>query len=395
MVSSAKILAAGFNLHGQLESVLPEDTNGILDQFKEIQSLENVDLSSGSVVGCALWSATIIRTHNNLIHRGISGANPSWLDCAELFGSDGRPRNGTFFGDVSGVRGFLDNVSGELFMLPEKEKDDARFERPFFSADCFLARHRFRITHIAIAGNAKVCVATRTYDPGRSDSSPPSSPQIHVFPNLESLVLGANPVESFTLSEGIEALVASSTTFTVLSRQGHRVYTFGDARYPSLLGRTPSAQSPASCPTVVAALDGVSIARIATGKWLSAAVSCEKDLYVWGHILPATINLDHSYFHKLLNTVGEDGKSEDVHLVDVADGINIEDVAVGDEHIVVRTTSGELWGYGSNTFGQLNLGEGLKSTKGEWVKIYMSNEGERIREIAAGSLNTLLVVVNF
>ncbi|KAL8817695.1 MAG: hypothetical protein Q9223_003525 [Gallowayella weberi] len=377
MASSAKVLAAGFNLHCQLGP----STEGTLNHFTEICSLEKEDLGPGRVIQCALWSATIINTGMRLIHYGISGTNPDRIHFNQLLGYDGKPRRGTFFGDVSGVKGFLDHVSGELYILHDNGKNDASFEKHRVSTHGFLARVDGKVTHIAIAGNGKTCVITNE-----------NEPVIHVFSDFESLLEGSDPIESYQTDGTIKTLVASSTTFNTLGQQRLYVETFGDTRYPSLLGRIPSVETPASVPTVLSALDGIPIAKISARNWLVTALSCEKDLYIWGHVLRRPFYVEYSCFDKLLNGLNEDDKPEDVHLVDIGESSDIEDVAVGDDHLVVLTTSGEVWGYGSNDFGQLGLGPGVKSTDARWVPTYRPSEGKRVVEIAAGPMNTFLVV---
>ncbi|KAL8807592.1 MAG: hypothetical protein Q9182_000576 [Xanthomendoza sp. 2 TL-2023] len=377
MASSAKVLAAGFNLHRQLGP----STEGILNHFTEICSLAKEDQGAGRVIQCALWSATIIDTGMHLIHYGISGTNPDRILFDHLLGSDGKPRRGTFFGDVSGVKGFLDHVAGELYILHNNGKNDARFEKHHVSTYDFLAGIEGKVTHIAIAGNGMTCVITSE-----------RQPVIHVFADIGSLLEGSDPIESYQTDGSTKTLVASSTNFNTLAQERLHVETFGDARYPSLLGRIPSVQAPASVPTVISALDGIPIAKISAQNWLVTALSCEKDLYVWGHVLHRAFHVDHSCFDELLNRVNEDGRSEDVHLIDIGESSDIEDVAVGDDHLVVLTTRGEVWGYGSNDFGQLGLGPGVKSTEATWVPIYKPSQGNRVVEIAAGPLNTFLVV---
>ncbi|KAI4240089.1 MAG: hypothetical protein L6R40_005328 [Gallowayella cf. fulva] len=374
MACCGKILAAGFNLHDQLGS----GTQGTLDHFTQIHSME---IQAARVIQCALWSATIINTGKHLVHHGISGTNPDRICFDALLDTRGRPKQGSFFGDVGGVRGFLEEASGELYILQDDGKGDAAFEKHLCNSNGPLSHLDGKITHLAIAGNMRTCIATSGREPG-----------IYVFSDLDCLLEGSEPLECYHTHETIESLVASSTTFTTLGQRRLRVETFGDARYQSLLGRTPSAQSPASVPAVLSALDGIPIANIAAGKWLVAAVSCEKDLYVWGHVLQLPFAVDHSCFAKILSTLDEDDKPEDVHLVDVGGNLDVEEVAVGDDHLIVRTTIGDVWGYGSNEFGQLGLGRGVKSTQGEWVKIYVPAKDERVRELTAGPLTTLLVV---
>ncbi|KAL9626596.1 MAG: hypothetical protein Q9204_007184 [Flavoplaca sp. TL-2023a] len=377
MTSCGKVLAAGFNLHSQLKRCGAES----LRHFAQIQTLHRVDFGKDRVIACALWSATIINTGRLFVHRGVSGTDPDQIHFDELIDTEGRPKRGVFFGDVSGVRGFLDDETGDLYILQDGGNNDARFINHAFPADAFLSRAGKKIVAIAIAGNMQVCIALCKKNPG-----------VFVFSNLDSLLQNSNPVESNNSHNVVKGLVASSTIFTTLGHQQARVETFGDPRYPALLGRTPSTQFPASHPTVITALDGIKIAKIAAGTWLIAALSHQKDLYVWGHTLQQPVADDHSCFEHLLDTNGPDGTPEDVHLIDIADGQDIEDVAVGDEHLVVLTTTGELWGYGSNDCGQLGLGRDVKTTQGKWVKIYIPDPIEKIQDIAAGPLNTFVVV---
>ncbi|KAL8851667.1 MAG: hypothetical protein Q9221_003398 [Calogaya cf. arnoldii] len=380
MLPSGKILATGFNLHGQLKPRV-SDANGRLDRFTEIQELDQMNFDRDTVIGCALWSATIINTGRLFLHRGISGTHPDQIHFEGLVDLAGRSKRGVFFGDVSGVKGFLDLASGDLYILQDDRKNDASFTKHHFQVNDFLPREGTKLANIVIAGNMKVCIITNRRNPG-----------VCVFSSLDSLLQGSDPVEIYPSHDIVESLVASSTTFATLGQQQHRVETFGDARYPALLGRIPSIPSPASLPTVISALDGINIEKVATGTWLMAAVSCEKDLYVWGQVMQQPLGDNHSCFDKLLNSIGQGGAPEDVHLIDIADGQDVEDVAIGNDHLVVLTSRGELWGYGSNDCGQLGLGLDVKTTQGKWVKLHAADAGEKIRGIAAGPLSTFIVV---
>lgn len=59
----------------------------------------------------------------------------------------------------------------------------------------------------------------------------------------------------------------------------------------------------------------------------------------------------------------------------------IEDVAVGAEHALVLTSSGEVWGWGNNAEGQLGLGN---STTQRQPVILPRLRGKNIRQISAG-----------
>ena len=74
----------------------------------------------------------------------------------------------------------------------------------------------------------------------------------------------------------------------------------------------------------------VGIRSIAAGGWISAALSVDGDLYVWGNTEPGCE--ESAEFLRR-----ED--DEDVKLVELEGEDNIKDVAVGDGHIVAVTDS--------------------------------------------------------
>ena len=59
----------------------------------------------------------------------------------------------------------------------------------------------------------------------------------------------------------------------------------------------------------------------------------------------------------------------------------VEDVAVGAEHVLVLTSSGEVWGWGNNAEGQLGLGN---NTPQRQPVILPELRGKNIRQISAG-----------
>lgn len=59
----------------------------------------------------------------------------------------------------------------------------------------------------------------------------------------------------------------------------------------------------------------------------------------------------------------------------------VDDVAVGAEHVLVLTSSGEVWGWGNNAEGQLGLGNNATQRQ----PVMLSNlRGKNIRQISAG-----------
>lgn len=61
-----------------------------------------------------------------------------------------------------------------------------------------------------------------------------------------------------------------------------------------------------------------------------------------------------------------------VKLVEIDGGVDICDVDVGDGHVVVITTSGDVWVAGENSWGQLGLGLGLGLGGGRFVAEWVS-----------------------
>ncbi|KAI4182514.1 MAG: hypothetical protein L6R41_005931 [Letrouitia leprolyta] len=380
MARPACILATGFNAHGQLDPLSKQNN---IYYFKRIEFVEEFKTSENTAIKAALWSSTIITDNHGMKHLGISGQSVvSHIDLK------GIPKGATFFGDVSGILGYLDPSSGALYTLKSSSTSPAAsFERCQYPSTPSPLPNEKIIAHIAIAANEKACLVVHSHE----ETIRPPYAEIHLHHDFPTFLHCPLTAKLHNFGEDIASLVATATSFAALTGTG-RVLTFGDARYPALFGRTPSKDQPASIPHVVSALDGISIAKIVAGNWMIAALSCDKDLYVWGHMLPRTpVREGHVGFSTLLNTVDEDGDREEVHLVDVADGADVEDVAVGDEHVVVLTTKGEIWGLGSNEYGQLGLGEESKGTEGKWRKLDVPSEREKAVELKAGPSTTFLV----
>lgn len=59
----------------------------------------------------------------------------------------------------------------------------------------------------------------------------------------------------------------------------------------------------------------------------------------------------------------------------------VEDIAVGAEHVLVLTSSGEVWGWGNNAEGQLGLGNNITQRQ---PVVLPDLRGKNIRQISAG-----------
>lgn len=78
----------------------------------------------------------------------------------------------------------------------------------------------------------------------------------------------------------------------------------------------------------------------------------------------------------------------------VVEEYDVADVGVGEGHVVVLTTTGEVFGIGSNGSGQLGLGE-VEGVE-EWTRIGggVVSGGKEVVGVVAGERSTFLVVRN-
>ncbi len=222
-----------------------------------------------------------------------------------------------------------------------------------------------------------------------------SNMKLHSFPSFSSL-LTSSPQSTITfppLSTPTTPL-ASSTTFTSLTPS--QILTWGSPLH-SALGRHPTAENPASTPGPVLALGGIRIRKISTRGWITAALSTDDELYLWG---------GRAEERKRIGPFRRRREGEDVVLVELGrekereregmtedeildrdvnngtlgfeggrdyddddddDDDGIVDVAVGESHILILTTRGRVYAVGEGKWGQ--LGTGRRKLEGEWVLV--------------------------
>ncbi|KAK0740245.1 hypothetical protein B0T18DRAFT_448926 [Schizothecium vesticola] len=154
-------------------------------------------------------------------------------------------------------------------------------------------------------------------------------------------------------------LTSHATGFALLHPPS-TVLTTSDLRFSSCLGRPPSSLSPSTPHPVPDLLDlptgpVVKIASSSSG-YVLAALTAGGDLYAWGHAGRASA--------AGLGGLGVTGEVTPV----VVEEHDIADVGVGEGHVVVLTTTGEVFGIGSNRNGQLGLGEGMEGAE-EWTRV--------------------------
>jgi hypothetical protein len=175
-------------------------------------------------------------------------------------------------------------------------------------------------------------------------------------------------------------LQAGATCFILLTEEGE-VFSWGDGRHPRCLGRTPNVETPANKPCLVGALGGINIAKIDGRGWVFGALSKENDLYLWGRDKPSTEL-------SLWGLLG--GKEDEVKLLDDERFEDVTDFAVGNGHVVVATTGGDVFAYGENRNGQLGLKSGTADFALSWEKLVSKEDGCSIAVIA-GDTSTFVL----
>ena len=194
--------------------------------------------------------------------------------------------------------------------------------------------------------------------------SPPTAKiQIQLFSSFESL-LACEPATSIHfIHTPLISLLASATTFTALTAT-REVLTFGSALHPQSLGRDPTVAHTADSPCAIPFLGGILASKIAVGGWIGAAVSDDRDLYIWG---------GRAGEERRMHALPKSSDDEVVRLVDIDGGVDIVDVGVGSGHVMALTAAGEVWASGDGQYGQLGIGE--KKFEENWIKVRGEWEG--------------------
>lgn len=97
------------------------------------------------------------------------------------------------------------------------------------------------------------------------------------------------------------------------------------------------------------ALTGIKVSKVASGGWMSAAVSEDRALYVWGALIPA----DEGTIESLVP-----GECTLVELPSAAgaEQLDVLDVALGSHHVAVLAEQNSVFVVGRNADGQLGIG---------------------------------------
>ncbi|KAF3052186.1 hypothetical protein E8E11_007681 [Didymella keratinophila] len=225
--------------------------------------------------------------------------------------------------------------------------------------------------------------------------------------------LGSRPVTTETWESVANfaptQLVVNATTATALSPSG-QVYTrTTDPRYPSTLGRPYTGSSKFE---PVPYLSETRIKKIASGGYMTAAISEDGELFLWGQSNPGTgeelgvlhrLDYDDAAMSKKTVIYGDTIQDDDVKVLNISiegggyyassGGCYAYDVAIGSGHILVAAEreTGELvvFAAGCGAEGQLGTGRAVDYEK-EFVEV-VALRGKRIKQLAAAGWSSFVV----
>ncbi|XP_041825741.1 probable E3 ubiquitin-protein ligase HERC1 isoform X2 [Melanotaenia boesemani] len=198
--------------------------------------------------------------------------------------------------------------------------------------------------------------------------------KLFTFGSGESGRLGQRSTSNRMLPERVAALegyhvgqVSCGLNHTlVVSLDGMVVWAFGDGDY----GKLGTGSSTAKYyPQKVEQLCNKGIKKVCCGTQFSVALACDGHVYTFGQ--ERLIGLPESMLKNKSNP----------QVVPSLEGLFIEDIAVGCEHVLALSSTGDVYAWGCNSEGQLGLGH---SNPVKEPTLVTPLQGKHIRQISAG-----------
>ncbi|KAK6395877.1 hypothetical protein LTR81_026021 [Elasticomyces elasticus] len=318
------ILCAGLNAHSQLQAGAQADVR------KFAPSKDLLPTQEGADVLFAGWSTTVFSSGNKIWTQGFQ-------TLSSTLGGNAAHENlqiRSVIGDHDGLLALL-STSGDLYTV--SSASDAQSS----TLQLMTTEASPSIALIALSGTGRIALTFK---------QAPNGNLCHIaeFNTLDRFLAwyrdpsdsDCYPDKHHMLPGRPAQLLANTASFVLLLESGD-VHTWGDPRHQSL-GRAINGEGSkkADEPGSVEALGGLKITKIAAGGWMSAAISEDGALYLWG----AAGAPGHDRSIKCLREAGA-GEVALVELLASAhdEPLDVIGVAIGDAHVAVATTDGRLF----------------------------------------------------
>jgi hypothetical protein len=338
-----------------------------------------------------LWTLTYHGT-------SLTPAQISSLTCCSAIESAlNRSTPVSFFGSTThdGLRGYILSSPSHIVLF----STDLEIETGSAAIEHFCAYDDARIGDVEMdsAGGVYVCTngGITYFD------------TIHKLRDLALAAAAAPDQNCDTFSP--KQICTNATTATALGSDGKVYTTTRDARYAKCLGRVYTRSAGFEG---VPYLEETEVKKISSGGYMSAAVSADGELFLWGQgnpgggqqlaVLKEEDALDGGREMVQTGIIVEDGQDEMVKCMSVfveGEEASVYDVAVGHGHVLVATeapveggsTRRAVLGAGTNGKGQLGL-----SSKAEFVHDFEelpAFRGRKIEQMAATAWSTFVVTL--
>ncbi|KAF2798923.1 hypothetical protein K505DRAFT_295637 [Melanomma pulvis-pyrius CBS 109.77] len=387
----------GFNGHAQLQ--LPSPRHQIATSKDNILT-PRLALQSQSIQ--VLWSSwcdsliayhisTSTPTQPKIVYTGTGLSSIQTTHIEKLAQSTDNISHLQFFGTPlgSGLQGILNTANSEVTFFARDASE------PSQEISTHTPPKDLSIHHISLTSGGHISLNTTL--PGATETNILAFPTLAALiawldntePNPQPTILSPNPPQLFT------QIVSNATTTTALTTTGLVCTWTPDPRYPKLLGRPVSHSTPSTHPHPLPYLSETEIVKISSGGYLTAALSSDGELFIWGQACPGSTStlsildgelpshpedsVSDPHAHVADHEADQDEFVRCVELKIRGREARVTHVAVGSGHVIVaaesaggRNVERSVFAAGQGESGQLGVGAVLEFTEGfrevEWLR---------------------------